>query len=169
AWTMGISPSTVSKIVKKFKEIGKIDDLPRSGRPKIFSSDEEKLIYEMIILGQCETAVDVYAKFCCKTNKEMLVETIRNILRRNGYVSRVKKRRSALTDQHKIECGHIELVERTLNLAEYINILKDCLLNVLESCEHDEDEMIFQYDNAKIHTLIATKAWLKDNNITVLE
>ncbi|CAG8664613.1 15509_t:CDS:1, partial [Racocetra fulgida] len=67
------------------------------------------------------------------------------------------------------EGGHIELVERTLNLAGYINILEDCLLDVLESCEYDEDEMIFQHDNARIHMSIATKAWLKDNNITVLE
>ncbi|CAG8636562.1 8006_t:CDS:2 [Racocetra fulgida] len=185
---MGISPSTVSKIVKKFKETGKVNNLPRSGYPKIVSSDKEKLICEMIIPGQCETAVNMHAKFCRKTNKEMSVETIRNILRRNGYVPRVSP---ALTDQHKIErlkfatkykdwthmvwgCmtsedGHIELVERTLNSAGYINILKDCLLDVLESCEYDEDEMIFQHDNARIHTSIATKAWLKDNNITVLE
>ncbi|CAG8733410.1 4374_t:CDS:2, partial [Racocetra persica] len=122
AWTIRISPSTVSKIVKKFKETGKIDDLPRSGHPKIFSSDEEKLICEMIIPGQYETAVDVHAKFCCETNKE------------------------------------IELVERTLNSVGYINILNDCLLDMLESYEYDEDEMIFQHDNARIHMSIATKA-----------
>ncbi|CAG8547325.1 12734_t:CDS:2 [Racocetra fulgida] len=195
AWTMGISPSTVSKIMKKFKETGKIDDLPRSGRPKIFSSDEEKLICEMIIPRQCETAVDVHAKFCCETNKEMSVKTIQNVLRRNGYISRVKKRQEGyftdesrfllfgafkghdtLADEHIIptkkfgggsimiwgcmtsEGGHIELVERTLNSAGYINILEDCLLDVLESCEYDKDEMIFQHNNARIYTSIATKA-----------
>ncbi|CAG8839096.1 20104_t:CDS:1, partial [Racocetra persica] len=67
---MGISLLTVSKIVKKFKETGKINDLPRSGHSKIFSSDEEKLICEMIIPGQCKIAVDMHAKFCCETNKK---------------------------------------------------------------------------------------------------
>ncbi|CAG8520284.1 16144_t:CDS:1, partial [Racocetra fulgida] len=47
--------------------------------------------------------VDVHAKFCREINKEISVKTIRNVLRRNGYVFKVKKRCPALTDQHKIK------------------------------------------------------------------
>ncbi|CAG8580764.1 15537_t:CDS:2 [Racocetra fulgida] len=197
AWTMGVSVSTISKIVKKFREKGQVDDLPRSDRYKLLSPVEEKKICEMIVPEQCETAVDVHAKFCQETNKQISVEIIRNVLQNNGYTVKVKRRHSGLTNKHKKERDvfndaniiltkpfgggsiivwgcitsegcKIELVEETLNSAGYIQILEDCLLDVLDSCDC-ADKMIFQHDNARVHTSIATKTWLEDNNISVLE
>ena len=43
---------------------------------------------------------EIYANYINKINKQVSVETIRNTLRRNGFVSRVKRKRQLLEPKH---------------------------------------------------------------------
>jgi len=50
---------------------------------------------------------------------------------------------------------------------DYINVLKDHLVPYINSLENKEN-IIFQEDNAPIHTARIVKSWKEENNITCL-
>ncbi|CAG8842662.1 7862_t:CDS:1, partial [Racocetra persica] len=98
---MGIAYLTVLRLIKKARDTGKIEDLERSGCPKVLTQEEERRIIELINSGECETATEIYSKFCHETNHQVSVETVRNILRRHGFVSRVKRKCPVLNEAAK--------------------------------------------------------------------
>lgn len=53
-----------------------------------------------------------------------------------------------------------------MNSSEYINVLQNHLIPFLN--DHEADNLVFQQDNAAIHTSKATKQWFSDNDILVL-
>ncbi|CAG8809232.1 24459_t:CDS:2, partial [Cetraspora pellucida] len=60
---MNIAHSTVVRLIKKATETGKIEDLKRSGRPRILTQEDEERKIELINSGECETATEVHSKF----------------------------------------------------------------------------------------------------------
>ena len=53
-----------------------------------------------------------------------------------------------------------------MNSEEYQEVLDTCLIPYLE--DHDEVPLLFQQDNASIHSSASTKKWLADREISVL-
>jgi transposase len=73
---------------------------PRSGRPRLFTKRHEHLIARMVSSGRCQTAVDVQSCLRTEQNINVSITTIRNVLRRSGLVSRVKRRKPLLKNGH---------------------------------------------------------------------
>ncbi|CAG8674040.1 4809_t:CDS:1, partial [Dentiscutata heterogama] len=51
---MGIAHLTISRLIKKASETGKIEDLERSGHPRVLTQEEEERIVELINSGEYE-------------------------------------------------------------------------------------------------------------------
>ena len=70
--------------------------------------------------------------------------------------------------------GPIAFIDGTVNSHVYISILQDKLLPFFQALRDDgATDIIFQQDNAKVHTSKLAKAWLKDsaiqNGFTIME
>lgn len=57
-------------------------------------------------------------------------------------------------------------VSGRMNSQYYINLLEEVLITFLD--ENNEEQLIFQQDNASIHASRQTKRWFEENNIEVL-
>lgn len=64
--------------------------------------------------------------------------------------------------------GYACKVDGTMNGELYVSILEDELKNSIEYYGKETDEVIFQQDNAKIHTCKMAKKWFKDNDFKVM-
>ena len=62
--------------------------------------------------------------------------------------------------------GSIDIFSENMDSIKYIEILEN---NILPIIENTDENLIFQHDNDPKHTAKITKAFLKNNNISVLE
>ena len=63
--------------------------------------------------------------------------------------------------------GPLVRLDGKVNSRDYINLLRDNLLPYLDTLENKEN-LIFQEDNAPIHTSRLSKEWKARNNVTTL-
>jgi len=68
---------------------------------------------------------------------------------------------------HKNGLGPLVRLDGRVNSRDYINLLQDNFLPYLDSLE-DKENLIFQEDNAPIHTSRLSKEWKARNNLTNL-
>lgn len=96
-----VSNGTVWKTGKRRAEGHGYKDLPRSGRPRLFSERTERKILRMIKSGELDNAIEVQKHLLNKENLDVSVDTIRRIFHRNGLVARVKKKKPFLSKRHR--------------------------------------------------------------------
>ena len=91
-----VSQSSVVRIARKVRTTGSVKDLPKSGRPRIFTGRDERNIINMLTTGECSNAVEIQKNL--KTNKRINVSssTVKRTLRRNGFSSRIKRKKPYL-------------------------------------------------------------------------
>lgn len=65
--------------------------------------------------------------------------------------------------------GHACRIDNRMDSDLYVRILGDEFLSTLEYYALEPDAIIFQHDNASVHTTQKVKNWLKDNHIEVLK
>ena len=97
----GVSQSTVSRLRHNEGADRGYQDLPRSGRPRLFTDRHERLITRMVTSGKCQTAVDVQSCLREEYNIRVSCNTIRRVLKRNGLVARVKVKKPSLSDEQR--------------------------------------------------------------------
>jgi transposase len=66
-----VAQSTVVRIKQKMKNTSSLKDLPKSGRPRVFTERDERNIIRMLSSGECSTAVDIQKKL--KTDSKIVV------------------------------------------------------------------------------------------------
>jgi transposase len=96
-----VAQSTVIRIKQKVVATGSVKDLPKSGRPRLFTGRDERNIIRMLSSGECSTAVDIQKNL--KNNSKISVSenTVRRVLYRNGLSSRVKRKKPYLKKKHR--------------------------------------------------------------------
>jgi transposase len=98
----GVSHSSVVRIGQKSKTNNSSNHaLVPMGRPRIFSDREERNILRLLSSGQCSTAVDIKNTLLANDDVDVSAETLRNVLRRNGLESRIKRKKPLLTRKHR--------------------------------------------------------------------
>jgi len=81
-----VMKGTISKIFSKFKETGSTEDLPRSGRPNLFTEEEQKDIIKASKKDRKLTATDISRDG--KLNKpKASPQTICNLLNKEGLIT----------------------------------------------------------------------------------
>ena len=76
-------------------------DLPRSGRPRLFTEREERKIVRLVKSGKCETATEVQSHLRTEEDLHVSTNTLRRAFRRNDLVARVKRKKPLLTRAHR--------------------------------------------------------------------
>jgi transposase len=101
-----IAQSSVVRIKKKVETTGSVKDLPKSGRPRIFTGRNERNIINMLVSGECSTAVDIQKNLKTHAKINVSTNTVKRTLRRNGFSSRIKRKKPYLkkkTSSVKVE------------------------------------------------------------------
>jgi transposase len=101
AKSKNISPSTVSRISKKWREQRSLKDAAKPGRPPTINEPIKKKIINLITSRRCSSAPEVQKRIEEKENISISPPTIRRILRENGLVSRIKKKKPYLSRIHQ--------------------------------------------------------------------
>src|SRR5437870_13892193 len=50
---MGRDPTTIHRFINKYKETGKIENLPRTGRPSALNNDKKDALINEVIKNRC--------------------------------------------------------------------------------------------------------------------
>jgi transposase len=96
-----VAHSTVIRINQKLKLTGNLQNRPKTGRPRLFNKRYERRIIRYILTGDCSTAVDIQNKLKIHEEIDVSAETIRRILKRNGFKSKIKSKKPFLSKKHK--------------------------------------------------------------------
>ncbi|KAG0745619.1 hypothetical protein G6F24_015859 [Rhizopus arrhizus] len=64
--------------------------------------------------------------------------------------------------------GYLSNIKGSINSDFYIGILEDELMKTFDWYDLQKEDIIFQQDNASIHTAKEVSEWLENNNISVL-
>ena len=96
-----VSHSTMTRIRQRYLETKLYKDKQRSGRPRLTGEREERMVVRLIKSGTCATAIQVHKYLETFHGINMSVQTVRNILRKHGYVGRVKVKKPYLKKKHR--------------------------------------------------------------------
>ena len=95
-----IPRSTIGYILAQYREIGKVSDHPRLGRPRLLSIRDERLVVRTLNQPKLGTAATVdhslRAQGLCLCD-----ETVRRSFWRQGLGARVKRNKPLLLKRHK--------------------------------------------------------------------
>lgn len=89
-----VSRRSVQEIIKKYIKTGTIQDLPRSGRPSLTSSAENRYLIYLSKRHPTHTASDLMSNW--HTNVSVSIDTTKRILRKYGLCGRVAARKPYL-------------------------------------------------------------------------
>jgi transposase len=96
-----VSQSTVARLRHVDYASRDYKDAPRSGRPRRLTDRHERSIVRVLASGECQTAVDVQSHLRAHANVSVSANTVRRVLRRRGFASRVKRKKPFLTEKHR--------------------------------------------------------------------
>ena len=97
-----VSHVSVLRIKKLKEETGSFNVIPRPGRPRILTVRHDRNIAKLIKSGECSNAIQVQKKLISDENIVISPNTVRRSLKRQGFVTRVKKRKPLLLKRHRI-------------------------------------------------------------------
>lgn len=96
-----VNQSSVIRMKKKVEETGSVKDLPKTGRPRIFTGRNERNVVRLITTGECSTAADIQKKLKSDDQIDVSVCTVKRTLHRNGLSSRIKRKKPYLKKKHR--------------------------------------------------------------------
>src|SRR3954468_319688 len=76
----GVGNKTVSRIIKKKKESGSLNNKPKIGRPRLLQKSDEQRILRYINSAECITAIEIQQKFQIDYKMQISADTIRRTL-----------------------------------------------------------------------------------------
>lgn len=109
---IGKPHSTVQRVLDNFKTTGNLLSKRRTGRPKILTPREERIIINKVKLNPKVNAPTIAADIGTSENKKVSPETIRNVLRRANYHGRVARRKpwiSKINQKKRLEFANAHL------------------------------------------------------------
>ena len=84
----GVAASTISRLKGRFNETGRVQDRPRSGRPKKTSADDDRNIVVTSRRNRFMSAPKLTEQFHTTSGIRVSTETIRNRLHKRGLHGR---------------------------------------------------------------------------------
>jgi len=93
--------STIYRLQNRYIQHGTVHDLPRSGRPPILMEKHQRKIVRDIICNKHSNASQLQWSLSQHENVQISACTICRVLRKNGLVSRIKKKKPFLKKIHQ--------------------------------------------------------------------
>ena len=95
------SHTTILRLKEKYKETGKVENKPGSGRPRKLNERDERALIRRLTTKECSNAVQLQKSLKTSNNVEVSTNTVRRALKRNGLVARVKRKKPLLSKKHR--------------------------------------------------------------------
>lgn len=97
-----VKKCTVQKIVRRFNEEGRIDyENAKAGRPRILNKREERRVIRKIKLDPKVSAPNIASQIAEECEKRVNPETIRRIIRREGYNGRIARKKPFINERNR--------------------------------------------------------------------
>jgi transposase len=96
-----VQPSTIQRLKKKYDETSDVKNRPVSGRPRLLTNRDERTVVRRIITNEYSTAIDVQKSLKTNEKLEVSTNTIRRVLKRNGFKARIKTKKPLLSKIHR--------------------------------------------------------------------
>jgi transposase len=100
---LNIPTSTVSDIIKRYKETGSTEPKQRSGRPKILNERDTRALKRIIRTDRFSPLGDVTNKFNTSLDTTLHYNTVRSYLHNEGLGSYTAKKKPHLTKKHRTD------------------------------------------------------------------
>lgn len=96
-----IHHTSILRLKKKYEETGSVKNKQVSGRPRKLTERDERTVVRLILKDECSTASEVQRSLKVHDNIEVSSNTVRRVLKRNGFVARVKRKKPLLSKTHR--------------------------------------------------------------------
>lgn len=93
--------TTVQYILKKYKDTGSVENKPRSGRPKKLSRRDVSLIVREVGKNPRISGPELVTHIANTSNTTVHPKTVRRVLHKNGYASRVPRKKPFISEKNK--------------------------------------------------------------------
>jgi len=87
-----VSRSTIYRIVRRFETTSNLENLPKSGRPKLLSARDERSLHRAIKCDRSTPLSEVTAKFNQRRNRAVSKRTVQRVLFKAGFHRRVVRK-----------------------------------------------------------------------------
>ena len=94
-----VSQPTVIRVRNNKDATGSFENRPKSGRPRVVSVHDERKMLQLIVSGQCHTAMDVQVTLKTQDKLEISAQTICRTFQRNGLESRIRRKKPLTTSE----------------------------------------------------------------------
>ena len=92
---------TILNLKKKYEESGEVKDKKRSGRPRKLNERDERNIVRCLMTNECSNAVQLKKSLQVNDGIDVSSDTVRRVLRRNGLMARIKRKKPLLSKKHR--------------------------------------------------------------------
>ncbi|CAO3564833.1 unnamed protein product [Mortierella alpina] len=96
AAAIGCSTATVQRTLKKARDVGALENLPRSGRPRIFKERDLRELRRVALKDRHIPLRDITNQLSAKAS----TQTVRKELHNLGFESRIAAKKPFLTQDH---------------------------------------------------------------------
>ncbi|CAH1256352.1 BCAN [Branchiostoma lanceolatum] len=97
----GVRPGTISKLVAKFRATGDVKDMPRTGRPRATTPEQDQFLTRATLRDRRLSSTRLQTRFSDRYRRRISRQTIRNRLHSANLRARKAARRPALTEAHR--------------------------------------------------------------------
>jgi transposase len=94
------SYTTILRLKKKYEETGNVKNKPCPGQPRMLNEHHEHIIIKHLMNGECSNAISLTKSLQVNENIEISAKTVCRILRKNSFISRVKRKKPLLSKKH---------------------------------------------------------------------
>lgn len=98
---LNLKKSTVADIVNRYKNENRIESLPQSGRPKIISEREKRVIIRKVKKNPRLSAPILTAELREESGKNISPQTVRRVLKEAGYNGRVAIKKPYISETNR--------------------------------------------------------------------
>ena len=87
------SHSSIQGVINSYKKTGNFISKPRSGRPSILNKREKRYVVNLVKKTPKISCTGIVSEVSQQFNKNLHINTIRRIIKNNGYNSRVSRKK----------------------------------------------------------------------------
>ena len=104
ARAMGVNHKSINELLRKYRNTNDVADLPRPGRPKLTTRQQDRFIVNAALRSRSRTGPDIQSQLerANPHQRRMSTQTVRNRLHAAGLRSRSMVKKPLLTPRHKV-------------------------------------------------------------------
>ena len=99
----GVTRATITRLLTRYRLYGTVNDLQRSGRPRVTTARQDRHIRTSHLRNRLQTAVATAAVILGRTNNRISAQTVRNRLAERGIKCMPPYHGQVLTRRHRLE------------------------------------------------------------------